>query len=554
MGIIKIQHQASAFGCPRTKCSYRSGGEDTRTEGDPILGGDSGDNNDMYEPIEMNCELALLDDQLCDIPYELYDLPDLREILSLETWNSCLTNEERFILSDYLPDMDQHSFWLTMTELFNGSDIFFGNPLDIFFKRLKGGYSSPKVAWCREALQFIQRRKYYHSLRSYHDNMMQTFVDMISVWDHCKTSGINERINMWTRREKCQGAHLFDLNTFPKDERMSSDEVNPIADTGHLSNVTKSKIGKRASEVLPSPSVNRSNIDVQECRPKGVLKLKSSGSSSVQNHNLKVVPGDVAEHSRPLPKGILKLVPKAPSTRPEHSEVPRLVQLCLPDSTQELKDHKSSSFSASMNCWRAGYKYPLQPQKDGSSEFHTSVHQPLCTLNQQETDVRASSYSGSSARNRKRRMNPSLDDITAGAEHIFSKGDVYESSMDALGGKKYDVHSETWQNLGVENRNFSARSLVRYPFAIEHRDSGLGMESFLKEHIPTGPRMSDSGCAKQECLSTSYSDRMKSQRDFPLTYKRRKALAKQTSVDFNKPPTAGAVLNAASPKKSYQHC
>ena len=67
--------------------------------------------------------------------------------------------------------MDQQTFWLTMKELLVGNDIFFGSPLDIFFNRLKGGCYPPKVGCFREGLEFLQRIKYYHSMRFYHDNM-----------------------------------------------------------------------------------------------------------------------------------------------------------------------------------------------------------------------------------------------------------------------------------------------------------------------------------------------------------------------------------------------
>lgn len=73
----------------------------------PILGADSGDDSDEYGLAKFDCELGMVEGQMCNIPYELYDLPDLRDILSLETWNTCLIEEERFQLAAYLPDMDQ---------------------------------------------------------------------------------------------------------------------------------------------------------------------------------------------------------------------------------------------------------------------------------------------------------------------------------------------------------------------------------------------------------------------------------------------------------------
>ncbi|KAJ1396628.1 Nuclear factor related to kappa-B-binding protein [Sesbania bispinosa] len=53
----------------------------------------------------------------------------LEDILSVNVWNECLSEEDQFELAKYLPDMDQETFVLTLKELFTGCNLHFGSPM-----------------------------------------------------------------------------------------------------------------------------------------------------------------------------------------------------------------------------------------------------------------------------------------------------------------------------------------------------------------------------------------------------------------------------------------
>ncbi|XWS35992.1 hypothetical protein CRYUN_Cryun20dG0043600 [Craigia yunnanensis] len=75
------------------------------------------------------------------------------------------------IVEAYSHDMEEWTFWLTMKELFSGSDLYFGNSMDTFFKRLK---------------------------------------DMRRLWDECDMSaGVEERLYMWRTRRKYEDSNLL---------------------------------------------------------------------------------------------------------------------------------------------------------------------------------------------------------------------------------------------------------------------------------------------------------------------------------------------------------
>ncbi|XP_037497871.1 uncharacterized protein LOC105632829 isoform X2 [Jatropha curcas] len=547
---------------------------------DPVLGEDSGDDSDDCELTELHCELGMLEGQLCGIPYELYDLPDLREILSLETWNSCLTEEERFYLSAYLPDMDQQTFCLTMKELFNGSDLYFGSPLDEFFKRLKGGFYPPKVTHLREGLQFIKRKKYYHALRSFHDRMTQMFVDMRRMWNQCElSSSVEERMSMWKIKRKQRVINLLDLNKFPKDDHLLSEEAS-LGIKGMKSAESETR------DVLPSLSVNPMKVIAPNSRAKGVLKMKPSGNGLLPNHSLKVSGSDILEQCRTVPKGVLKIVPKIPSFRLEQPEVvPGAAQTTFLVRTQGLQDFKFSSLPEYMRFPDATalYESSFRRQKADGSRVHSTPSQSHCLSSQQESTIRTSHQSETFTRTTERQVIPSIEDKSIlGKRKLFGNdvgrdcNEEYSARMNPMDARRYRFGSESmWPDLQKGNEDFSLRSLEPYPFGIYHgREQHMALVK--DKHITVYPRIpeavprtsaivngsqqifmalpSDSmrgevdvSVKKSEKLlsETSFSERIKDEHVLPLTYKRRKALAKFNTFDTGKTIKTGADLSSS---------
>jgi len=160
MGIVKIASRE-----PAAESGYSCGVEEFTREDKILLQSFPDPESLGSEQAELDCELAVSRGQMCNIPYGLYDLHDLTEVLSLDTWNSCLTEDDRLHLAAYLPDMEQQDFATTMKELFSGDAMFFGSPLRSFFLGLNGGLYSPQVSQARELLMMLQRRRNYHFLR-----------------------------------------------------------------------------------------------------------------------------------------------------------------------------------------------------------------------------------------------------------------------------------------------------------------------------------------------------------------------------------------------------
>ncbi|OVA04271.1 Nuclear factor related to kappa-B-binding protein [Macleaya cordata] len=592
MGIFKIDSRTLGDGSYSGNSSFSPCVGSTEREEKTVSGADSGNESDDQELADVGCELSMVGGQLCSIPYELYDLPDLKEILSLETWNSCLTDEERFSLSAYLPDMDQQTFWLTMKELLGGNVIFFGSPLKELFDRLKGGIYPPKVTHFREGVTFLQRRAYYHSLGLYHENMVRMFGDMKRLWDQCQSNiSIEERVHIWKSRKTHKCMDPLDLNAFPLTEDLLGKGVNKKAVMIPVSRKMK-HINMESEEekvhILPPPVANGMKLVAPKTSGKGVLKIKAPGTNTFQTHVPKSMPSDSWVPSRPQPKGVLKIVPKVPPARLEPAQLAE---------APGLQTSRYSPLPPSMYKWdENGEDSPLLYQTVVGREAYRSPEQPNYIMDQQRVEFRNGTNGLSRNFQKAIRMNKQAEDRSFDAftnlqEQNLSEGnrgtwtsDDYHpkggSGSSSLKVRRYARGRQNdWQNLVCENRELSRSSLEPYPVVAEYYQGEQHMVPMPEKIVPTYPRISDAvsglsdGTGEHEMFSASF-DRIKRHRDvnvggsqklhdstavsdglrdglfLPVTYKRRKGQAKLNKLDFVKPLTVETDYKARMPKET----
>ncbi|CAL4999597.1 unnamed protein product [Urochloa decumbens] len=292
MGIVKI-----ASGEPAAKSGYSCGDEDLTQDERMLLQSFPIDESYDSELVEVDCELAMSTGQVCNVPYGLYDLPDLTEVLSLETWNSCLTEDDRFCLAAYLPDMEQHDFVRTMKELFAGDAMYFGSPLKSFFLRLNGGLYSPQVSQARELLMTFQRRMHYHFLKSYHDGMVDKFASMAKLLRSSDMSAsVREKVPISRNQvyEKRSPCGELSRSTLPITVKGETATVSPMKqaklrygsltthcstrhnETAHASK--SAQMNTMESQIFHPLSDRRQN---RGKLPKGVLKIRTGCASLI---------------------------------------------------------------------------------------------------------------------------------------------------------------------------------------------------------------------------------------------------------------------------------
>uniref|UniRef100_A0A5B6Z785 DEUBAD domain-containing protein n=1 Tax=Davidia involucrata TaxID=16924 RepID=A0A5B6Z785_DAVIN len=264
---------------------------DDDDEFDDCDSGAGSDDFDLLELGEIGEEFCQVGDQTCSIPFELYDLPGLADVLSMDVWNECLTEEERFNLAKYLPDMDRETFMRTLKELFSGCNFHFGSPISKLSDMLKGGLCEPRVALYQQGLNFFQKRQHYHLLREHQNSMVTNLYQMRDAWLKCRGYSIEEKLrvlNIMKSQKSLMYEKMEELET-DSSEREESGE-------GLWSKKLKDrKLGQkvgchsvyRASPTLDFPSRGRPMAALEPAKygkqnPKGTLKLAASKTSSAK--------------------------------------------------------------------------------------------------------------------------------------------------------------------------------------------------------------------------------------------------------------------------------
>eukprot|EP01018_Ginkgo_biloba_P018559 Gb_27287 [translate_table: standard] len=310
---------------------------DDTDDADSGAGSDSSDGSDIGEK---GTELCQVGDQNCAIPYELFDLPDLTHVLSLDTWNHCLTEEERFGLSAYLPDMDQHTFMDTLTELLAGENFHFGSPLVELFDRLKGGLCQPKVAQYREGLEYLQRKEHYHLLRRYQNSMVNNLLEMKQTWENCQDLGIEQRLQVWNAWKDRKALVRAETQSLPL--MLSQQKAEPLQKgkpgrpPGRSSKQPKLANDEELLEVaysLPREKGRTNNLD-RQCLLPGKLPARSPTGAGYGMLDFK----ETEKVGKRVPKGILKVAPKCLLRKHEQDETqPELRQLSPFSEIQSLE-------------------------------------------------------------------------------------------------------------------------------------------------------------------------------------------------------------------------
>ncbi|XP_008810520.2 uncharacterized protein LOC103721910 [Phoenix dactylifera] len=261
----------------------------SETDGADVSDVDSGmgsDEFDISELAEAGTELCQVGNQSCSIPLELYDLPDLGTVLSLETWNDCLSEEERFALAEYLPDMDQETFGRTLKELFSAQNVHFGSPLVELFNRLKAGLCDPRIVLYRRGVNFFQRRQHYHYLCKYQNAMVGSLFRIRDAWQNCAGYGIEERLRLLnilrSQRPLC----------YERDGDMESETDSESGDSGDRYWNKRFKMDRRAvqSSRLSFDIMSRgSGMPMEQMKigkenSKGVLKVAAPKVSAQKEY------------------------------------------------------------------------------------------------------------------------------------------------------------------------------------------------------------------------------------------------------------------------------
>lgn len=270
---------------PRRNSGAESDEDDEFDDCDSGVGSDDFDLLELGESGEEFCQIW---DQTCSIPLELYDLPGLGDVLSMNVWNDCLSEEERFNLAKYLPDMDQETFMRTLKQLFTGCNFHFGSPISKLFDMLKGGLCEPRVALYRQGLHFFQKRQHYHLLRKHQNSMVTNLYQIRDAWTSCRGYSIEEKLRVLNIVKSQKSIMHEKMEELESDSSEREESADGLWGKGLMERKMGQKMGShsgyRGSPTLDFPS-RGSQVALEPAKygkqnPKGTLKLAGSKIST----------------------------------------------------------------------------------------------------------------------------------------------------------------------------------------------------------------------------------------------------------------------------------
>eukprot|EP00250_Pteridium_aquilinum_P017158 c23481_g1_i1 orf=561-3896(-) len=267
----------------------------------PASSSDSSDSEPL-EPIDGH--LCQVGNQVCELPLELFDVPDLTQVLSLDTWNFVLSDEDREALFSLLPSMDEETYRSTLKGLFVGESFNFSSPLVDLWQLLTSGQCHLKAVRSREALTCLQRREHQHDVRVYQNGMVNRFLEMQHIWQGYPDSNIEERMEIWkawkVKKVRLTPWYFYEKKAGPLQNRHFQSLLKRKASYLQAKEDAKASQLMSASAAPPdadSKVIGRSRV---EPRPKKEVDLSVCNVFGNTHEKLK----------KPRPKGVLKLLPK----------------------------------------------------------------------------------------------------------------------------------------------------------------------------------------------------------------------------------------------------
>ncbi|XP_062105316.1 uncharacterized protein LOC133816970 [Humulus lupulus] len=121
---------------------------------------------------------------VCAVPPEIYELENIKEVLSYEVWETCLSESERNHLMQFLP-RDQEAEKV-LKALLAGDNFHFGSPFLNWGASLCSGDLHPDAICQRDQHLKTEKKAYYTELHKYHNNMIESLVKLKERFHNCK--------------------------------------------------------------------------------------------------------------------------------------------------------------------------------------------------------------------------------------------------------------------------------------------------------------------------------------------------------------------------------
>ncbi|XP_030539551.2 uncharacterized protein LOC115747506 isoform X2 [Rhodamnia argentea] len=234
-----------------------------------------------------------------DIPREIFDLENLKDVLSQEAWRRSLSESERNFLMQFLPREAEAKE--VVKSVLSGDNFHFGNPLFKWGASLQSGNLHPDAVVRREQHLKAEKKEYYSELKKYHNDIIGCLVKLKESWESCKDPE-KEFVQKIPRSKKNAGkkfssppnGSIFreleesvsassEFSSWDRDERSNNSDKHLSAVMKGV--VSKKRMGEKGKGITSNSLAVSDNVPNAQKKPKKVKKL--SKSSIIYNDGAK---------------------------------------------------------------------------------------------------------------------------------------------------------------------------------------------------------------------------------------------------------------------------
>ncbi|XP_057465766.1 uncharacterized protein LOC130755395 [Actinidia eriantha] len=134
------------------------------------------------------------------VPHEIFELNNLKEVLSYEVWQSHLSENERNYLAQFLPQgAETHQ---VVQELLAGDNFHFGCPFLKWGASLCSGNLHPDVVIHQERYIKTSKKLYFSELQKYHNGMIGNLLMWKERWASCEDLEEANVDKIWRSRKQ----------------------------------------------------------------------------------------------------------------------------------------------------------------------------------------------------------------------------------------------------------------------------------------------------------------------------------------------------------------
>ncbi|KDP41864.1 hypothetical protein JCGZ_26882 [Jatropha curcas] len=231
------------------------------------------------------------------IPQEIFEVKNLKEVLSYEVWRTHLSENERKYLKQFLPrgsDAEE-----VVHALLSGDNFHFGNPFLKWGSSLCSGNLHPDAVVRQEECIKADKKAYYSEIQNYHNDMIKYLQKLKETWESSKDpeKEVLQKISRSRRDADKRISSHANESRFPDSEEnavATSESCSLVGEEKAFSSDNQNSSATKSGELQRSDRIHDKGFTKDKTR-KPLVASDDAGTrkgEKLQRHNIHQTDGD----------------------------------------------------------------------------------------------------------------------------------------------------------------------------------------------------------------------------------------------------------------------